>query len=297
MKKLARWRYVFVAAMLAFAGEGYASSINAVLAQSGLKVDIGKAALVFAKEIFPEIDIDKYSADIDRMASQVHRLNAGREDPEMRVSALNTVLYRRERIAYDHSKDAHIRRENRFLNGILETRKGTCVTMPMLYLAVAQRLGYPIYPVAAPDHLFLRYVLPNGNYYNIEATGEGGQSPDEAYIKEFGVKARALQMGGYMRTMTHREFLADMLLENATELSRQAKYDKAIEYLERAIIINPKFPDYYYALGTLYSTKGRNSTPSEAGRYETKARYLIRKSQEMGFQLNSLSDYQRRVQK
>jgi regulator of sirC expression with transglutaminase-like and TPR domain len=123
-------------------------------------IDIGIVALTLSKEVFPNIDIQAYSKRIDIMVSDIRRLTKGSTDPDYRVRAMNTYLYKRKGFAYDTSDLETKKPENRFLSGYMDTRKGSCVTMPLLYLVLAQRLGYPVYPVPAPDHLFLRYIEP-----------------------------------------------------------------------------------------------------------------------------------------
>ena len=45
---------------------------------------------------------------------------------------------------------------NHFLHGLLTGHGGTCVTMPILYVALDRRLGYPLKLVLAKSHIFCR---------------------------------------------------------------------------------------------------------------------------------------------
>src|SRR6202008_2798025 len=109
------------------------------------------AALIIAKEAYPELDVKAYSAKLDDLADKTRWLLQGKSDPETRIRALNTVLFRHEGFRYDHEGFAKGgRKEHHYLNGILDTRRGICFTMPLLYIAVAQRLGLPVYPVTRP---------------------------------------------------------------------------------------------------------------------------------------------------
>ena len=42
----------------------------------------------------------------------------------------------------------------------LDGHGGTCVTMPILYIAIGRRLGYPLYLVQAREHFFVRWEEP-----------------------------------------------------------------------------------------------------------------------------------------
>lgn len=96
--------------------------------------------------------------------------------------------------------------KTRSLTGLLDTRKGNCFNLPLLYMAVARRLGYPIKPVSAPRHLFLRYVDPKLKRQNIEATGNGGFSPDAEYIADLKISKIALKNGLFLKSLSKKEF-------------------------------------------------------------------------------------------
>ena len=89
---------------------------------------------------------------------------------------MNTYLYRKgwwnDSIAFTYDLDdlEASKKENQFLNGYLATKKGSCITMPMLHLVLADRLGWPVYPVLTPKHYFCRYIEPGFEENNIEAT-------------------------------------------------------------------------------------------------------------------------------
>ncbi len=131
-------------------------------------INIGTLALILASEIFPNLDIPLYNAQLDAMVEEIRRLTGNSTDPDYRIRVMNTYLYLDQQFHYDKEDMYGHRLTNRYLNGILDTGAGSCTTMPLLYLAIAQRLDYPVYPVAAPQHLFLRYVDPTLKEQNIE---------------------------------------------------------------------------------------------------------------------------------
>jgi len=235
---------------LAFSESGYIVD-DLITLQEG-QIDIGLVALRLAKEVYPEIDIAEYSKKIDGIVVGVRALTRYSTDPDFRIRALNTYLYKHYKLEYDLSDPDAQKLENHFITGILDTKKGSCITMPLLYLAVAQRLGYPVYPVAAPSHLFLRYVDPKLKLQNIEATTGGGYVPDDEYQHVLKVSDKGIESGAYLNTMTYREFLGDLIAENGIYWARQGDVVRGIIYLDRALKLNPKSADIHYTLGELY---------------------------------------------
>jgi hypothetical protein len=67
------------------------------------------------------------------------------------------------------------------LSTYVRTRKGNCVSMPVLFLIVADRIGLKVRLAAAPLHLFVRYTDAAGADHNLEATSGGHEAPAELY--------------------------------------------------------------------------------------------------------------------
>lgn len=265
------------------------------------KIDIGIASIVLAKEVFPEIDIQEYSGKIDTIVFGVRMLTRGNTNPDYRIRALNTYLYKNWGMEYD-TNDPYVKNiRNRYITGLLDTKKGSCVSMPLLYLAVSQRLGYPIYPVCAPQHIFLRYVDPTLKMQNIEATGGGGYSSDDEYIASLQISFLALAKGTYLRTLSYREYLALLIEQNGIYWGQHGNYSRAIEYLELAVKLNPRSADTIRSLGVAYQIQSRLSKNHQAMQeYLTKARECFSKAEQLGvtnIALDNYIDVQQKAQK
>ena len=75
-----------------------------------------------------------------------------------------------------------------FIHGMLGGKGGTCASMPVLYVAIGRRLGWPIKLVHTLSHVFCRWDDAEGRHqfgkerFNIEATGRGTNFfPDDYY--------------------------------------------------------------------------------------------------------------------
>lgn len=247
------------------------------------QIDIGMVALTLAKEVYPEIDVAAYSAKINALVAGARALAKGSNDPDFRIRALNTYLYRDVGITYDLSDPQAQKPRNRYLNGILDSKQGSCVTMPLLYLAVAQRLGYPIYPVLAPEHLFLRYQHPWLSANNIEATGGGGYTPDAKYQADFQISDATINNGVYLRTLTYREFLGELIAQNGIHWGMSGDVERTVEYLEVAVKHNPRAAEAYDNLGRACLMLSRKASGAGAESYRKKANAAFARAEAMGF--------------
>jgi len=266
------------------------------------QIDIGKASLTLAEELFPVINIKAYAKKIDELVDGVRNLANGSTDPDYRIRALNTYLFRDAGFGYDFSDPYGKDIKNSFITGILDTKKGQCLTMPLLYLIVAQRLGYPVHAVDVPDHFFLRYVDPNLKQQNIEATNGGQYAPDEFYIKDLDISEQSIKNGGYLKTLSNRELLAILLAQSSYWWAMHGDEIKCINYLKHALEMYPACPSINDGLARAYFTYAKkiyakNHSQQEADHYWEIGLSYRAKAKELGFVKPPEGEYIKKIKK
>jgi regulator of sirC expression with transglutaminase-like and TPR domain len=152
--------------------------------------------------------------------------------------------------------------------------------MPLLYIAVAQRLGWPIYPVTAPSHFFARYAAPFFHRQNIEVTSGGKYFEDEWYVDDFAIGPEALKAGSYMRTLTYREYFGHILYASAYAFTDG---HKRLAYIERAASLNPRDPNFHYTLGVGYAAKSKIVSGNLARELEERSRNEFARAKTLGY--------------
>lgn len=97
-----------------------------------------------------------------------------------------------------------------FLNGVLETREGTCGSLAALHVAMGWRMGWPVSLACVNSHYVLRFD-DGETIYNIEATQSdfGGfkSDPDDYLIRERRLPSIAITSGSDLRALRPRELL------------------------------------------------------------------------------------------
>jgi hypothetical protein len=156
-----------------------------------------------------------------------------------------------------------------FLNGLIDTKRGTCGNMSTLHVAMARRMGWPVSLACVDNHKVSRFDDGEA-VYNIEcAVNEhDGFSfgSDEEYLKKFSLPRKAIECGSDLRKLTAREMLAIFVGHRARHFRDVAKYDlcDADCALARAL-----FPDNrrLYTLGMFpYFKRGEKMfNPDEVG--------------------------------
>lgn len=286
---------ISIVVLISFSQYSFASDtekeIDKLLSTPEQDIDIGIAALTLAKEIYPELDIKAYSKKIDAMVTVARLVARGSQDPDYRIRALNTYLYKHAGIKYDMPDPNADKQQNQYLNGILDTKMGSCVTMPLLYLSIAQRLGYPVYPVSLPWHFVLRYVDPILKMQNIETTGGGGYVSDEEYTEVLQISQQSIKNGAYLKTMTYREFLAILVADNGVYWGMRGDIAKTIRYMEKALKAYPRSADIAKALGNAYQIYSRSHSGRTAAECRARAAFYFKKADDLGVTKLSNSNY------
>ncbi|WP_197032472.1 transglutaminase family protein [Rhizobium sp. CF080] len=196
--------------------------------------------------------VDRMTADVVRMVGE----NAG---SAQKLKALRRYLYESGEwngyrpFTYDLGDPLGEKPANRLLQRYLDTRQGNCITMPILLLALGQRLGLNMALAQAPLHVFIKYIDDAGSTWNLEATSGGGFTRDLWYRQKLPMSDAAVANGTYLRALTDDEavaLIASFLVEHHLAEGRP---EAAIS---TADVILQHYPDFAYLLakkGSAYS--------------------------------------------
>jgi hypothetical protein len=228
------------------------------------KVDIAVVNLRCAEGMpgAEKIDIAATLRQIDAMAARVkheteayaynldrHPERYGGVMGKYEMDMLTTVLQQDFNIHYDPAMAALEGKEgtpedtfyddarNLFINGLTERQMGTCSNLPVLYAAVARRLGYPVYLADASAHLYLKWI-EGSTKFNIEATSAGGLNEEsDDYYKHwpFPVTPQAEEEFHYFQPMSARDELASFLSMRSQMLLTQRQWIPAIRCQMKAV--------------------------------------------------------------
>ena len=159
------------------------------------------------------------------------------------------VKYNPERIRnpdFQNSRDL-------FVHGIIIGQGGTCVSMPVAYVAIGRILGYPLKLVNAPAHLFARWDDPIGvgsfrsDRFNIEASGEGLNTPSDEYYRTWPLELSRddFDNRNYLRSLSSREETALFMANRSYCLQDNRRYTEAAQAAKWATGLAPN--DVLYA--------------------------------------------------
>ncbi|MEX3012103.1 transglutaminase family protein [Hoeflea sp. TYP-13] len=226
--------------------------------------DYAQAKLSVDKLIDPDLDRPMIERELDAMESTVRKMLSTIPETEAQKSieklrALKAFLYKEGHwnnsapFKYDFDDPFGRDIRNKLLATYLETRKGNCVSMPVLFLAIGERLGLDLTLSVAPLHVLVKYTDDQtAKTYNLEATSGAGFTRDQWYRKKTPMSDAALENGVYLKPLSRQETLAVIATTVLEFLIEQRRYQEAIAVSD---VLIEAYPDYVYAMvkkGTAY---------------------------------------------
>ena len=121
--------------------------------------DLLEGFLLISRFQYPNLDDVEVRARIDQIARDVWlEINEDLTALE-KVKVINHVLF--DILEFAPNRAELHAPQNFFVNTLLETKKGSPVSMGILYILIAQRLDIPIFGVNLPQHFILAYAQGN----------------------------------------------------------------------------------------------------------------------------------------
>lgn len=169
--------------------------------------------------------IQTYEALIDLMALQIlARLPKG-ASPETKITAINSYIFDEMGFRFPpHSLYAKEIDIYTFLPSVLDSRRGVCLGVSILYLCLAQRLALPLEMITPPGHIYVRYRAGD-RVINIETTARGIHVDSDEYLS---LTTRSLQK------RTIREVIGMAHFNQASVYWQNGEYAKALTAYQRA---------------------------------------------------------------
>ncbi len=231
--------------------------IRTILELPDDQIDLAAAKLTIDRLVDPSIDEAATQKQIDHIVMAVNRMvsetvPAGQATHDRKMQALRSYLYdagewnQQHVFQYDLDDPFGTHRfENRLLSTYLQTRKGNCFSMPILFLILGDKLGLDVTLSTAPYHVFIKYWDDQGRWLNLETTS-GAKPAREVWLRQqFDITETALNNGLYLQPLSRKEsvaVMASLVMEHAI---RQGKYIKAGKIAD---LLLQYYPKHIYAL-------------------------------------------------
>lgn len=236
-----------------------------LVAQPDADIDLAVGALAIAADGRPDVDSDATLAIIDGLAERVRlRLDVGDSQTHV-LDRLHDVLYREAGFRGPTAAEFHDP-ANSLLDAVCRRRIGLPISLAIVELEVAWRIGLPLVGIGLPGH----FIVGGPGGVLIDPAGEGRRlTPDDcqALIRR-SVGDGVLFHAGMLRPAGRRDILVRVLRNLRTAHLAARDWPAALGAVEMLAIVEPTDPDHGRDRGLLLGRMGRFGEAIAAlGRY------------------------------
>ena len=215
------------------------------------KVPLDIAALELASIEFPGLDFEASFFRLDNVAAQVSsQLSANASGLDF-IKAMRELLF--DVLQFRGNREDYYDPRNSCLNSVLMRRLGIPISLSLVYIEIARRLGRNIYGVGLPGHFIVAYEDTDVRYWIDPFNGGRILSFADccALAKETaGVDLRSNP--AVLAPVNKRQFLVRMLSNLKAIYLRGEAFDKARQVLDLLIEAMPDYPEEYRHRGMVH---------------------------------------------
>lgn len=210
-----------------------------VVARDDFALD--QAALLIGAWDYPERDLDTYREQLDSIASfaapEVARASGGIG----RARAISDCLF--ERLGFCGNTDDYYDPRNSFLADVLDRRTGIPISLSVLYLEVARRIGVLAQGVNFPGHFLVRVAIEDAwLFLDPFAAGRALTPADLESLLRKTTSPDAVLEPSVIAAASKRQILSRMLVNLAGIYGRQGDLVRSLDVLERLAVLEPTNP-------------------------------------------------------
>lgn len=209
------------------------------LAKPEDKIDLMRATLLLARHDNPEVDIGQYLQGFQRMVDEL------KNDPEVikgtltAVKRLNRYLF--EENGFHGSRHDYSSKSNSYMNELLDDREGLPITLSVLYMELASRLGVKgVYGLGLPGKFMVGYREgPEGELQLLDVFERGKKLTVEQAALEL---SDAGEFAEEMLEPASKRSIILRMLNNllGTTLDDAAAIKETLPYLDLVIALDPE---------------------------------------------------------
>src|SRR3990170_5723528 len=222
-----------------------------MLSRKDEEIELAKAALLFAKEEYSDLDVEKYLTKLELMSEEIKRRVSHNSDPHSLISEINRYLFTEE--GFRGNEDDYYDPRNSFLNDVLDIKTGIPITLSVLYIEIASRLGLTLLGVGFPGHFIVKYSGMEGEIL-VDPFNKGRilsiKDCKEILDRIYG--GRMQFHSEFLQPVTKKEILSRMLHNLKGIYLNSTNYLKALSIVDMILLIDPEVMDELRDRGLLY---------------------------------------------
>ncbi len=209
----------------------------AAIAGSDLEVDLFGGAMIIARLGNADADAHATAARLDVIAEEVRAYAGHRPTPDALAHAVDYQLF--SVCGFRGNEEDYADPRNSFLDEVVSRRLGIPITLSLVYMEVAQRVGLHCEGVGYPGHFIVRYETEHGMVY-VDPFQQGVRLDREELL----ARLRGVHTGGptpesFLAAITRRQLLQRMLNNLHIAYRERRDIDRWLSVVELQLRLEP----------------------------------------------------------
>lgn len=234
------------------------------------EIPLFASSLLIARDEYPGLADADYEGQLRQYARRLRKVVDREQPPPTQLRSLNNFLF--DELGFSGDDQDYYDPRNSYLNDVLDRRLGNPISLAVVQMELARRLGVPLQGVSFPGHFLVRLPLEEGIV--VLDPFQKGRSLDAAELRR---RARThletqdiddQRLARMLEPASHRAILSRMLRNLKSVYSEREQWDKALRCCDRLLTVDSHQPSEYRDRGQLYLKLGhRRAARDDLHRY------------------------------
>jgi regulator of sirC expression with transglutaminase-like and TPR domain len=212
------------------------------------------AALLVARDEYPDLDLSEYEARCDALERELRSRLPDEAAEQDRLVAINRFLF--DEKGFTGNQQDYYDPRNSYLNDVLDRRLGIPISLGLIQLELARRLGVPLEGVSFPGHFLVRLPVEGGllvlDPYHRGRSVDADELRERAKPHLGGAELDDSDLLRLLAPASHRGILMRMLRNLKALYAEQEAWDKAVRCADRLVSLDPQQAEEIRDRGLLY---------------------------------------------
>jgi regulator of sirC expression with transglutaminase-like and TPR domain len=199
------------------------------------------AALLIGAWDYPERDLEQYRDMLDEISSRCAPDVARATNGIGRARAISEHLF--DRLGFSGNNSDYYDPRNSFLCEVIDRRQGIPISLSVVYLEVARRVGVLAQGVNFPGHFLVRVAIEDAwLFLDPYARGRTLTPADLEELLRKTTTPNAVLEPSVIAAASKRQIVARMLVNLAGIYGRNGDLPRSLDVLERLAVLEPSNP-------------------------------------------------------
>jgi len=221
------------------------------------EIDLAHAALLIAQEEHSDLCPEAYLEQLDRWASDLLPQLQHASAPEHYVSQLNRFLF--GELGFRGNRDNYYDPRNSFLDWVIDNRSGIPISLSVIYIELAKRIGLTVFGVGMPGHFLVKPASRKAAYYIDPFEGGRILNEEDCSEKIVALYGDSLQFQKSFLAPVDKRHILTRILYNLKNIYVQANdHSRALSVVDKLLHLSPEAPSELRDRGILNYRLGRH---------------------------------------